>query len=178
MQQQTIIKFNTYNPRRNLPPSSGKKRGEANFLGTFVRTVCSTVFTSGYGGKQFSLSNYGIADFVWVKPDKNKKDSQNSLSNESIYAFETKLKDWRKAFQQAYRYSYFADVSCVVIPPEISRPALNNVNLFETCNVGLWLFDAKKLIVDQVFTPKEGVARNALARERAFNEINTQVNFS
>lgn len=175
--QQILIKFDTYNPRRNLPASTGKKRGEANFLGAFTRIMCSTVFTSGFGGKQFSLSNYGIADFVWVSTDKECDDVRQNLSNGTIYAFETKLKNWRKAFQQAYRYSYFADISCIVIPPQSARPALSNINLFKMCNVGLWLFDDKKLLLEQVFTPQEHNAKSTHARDKALSEIVSRVKF-
>jgi hypothetical protein len=176
MEQQKLIKFNTFNTRRNLPSKTGRKRGEANFLGAFERKLRSSVFTSGYGGKQFSLSNYGIADFIWVTSH-NKKIATQDQSISNVYAFETKLKNWRKAFQQAYRYSYFADISCIVIPPEVAKPALKNLELFKTCNVGLWLFDHKNTIIEQVFTPTEARAKNITAREKALTEISSRVKF-
>lgn len=53
------------------------------------------------------------------------------------FAIEAKLKDWRRALKQAYRYKWFAEYSFVVLDEHYSKPALKNINIFEKYNVGL-----------------------------------------
>ena len=52
-------------------------------------------------------------------------------------AIEAKLKDWRRALSQAYRYRWFADYSYVVIDEYYCKRAIKNLDLFEKYNVGL-----------------------------------------
>jgi hypothetical protein len=52
-------------------------------------------------------------------------------------AIEAKLKDWKRALKQAYRYKWFADKSYVFVPSENINLPLANINLFEKYNVGL-----------------------------------------
>ena len=53
------------------------------------------------------------------------------------FAIEAKLKDWKRAIKQAYRYKWFAEYTFVVLDAHHSRPALNNIDVFEKYNVGL-----------------------------------------
>ncbi|MNY35700.1 hypothetical protein D3C86_1701280 [compost metagenome] len=53
------------------------------------------------------------------------------------YAIEAKLKDWKRALKQAYRYRWFAEYSFVVLDSYHSRAALKNLDVFEKYNVGL-----------------------------------------
>jgi hypothetical protein len=175
MTKPTTVRFNAYNTRRNLPPETGRKRGEANFLCAFERYLLSNVFTTGFGGKHFSLSNYGMADFVWFIPPKKK---HNDGFSASLYAFETKLENWRRAFQQAYRYSYYSDRAVVVLPPEKSKCAIANLDLFQMHGIGLWLFDKKKDSIERAYTPSTSVARNPDARKKAIETISTKVKLS
>lgn len=174
MAQQNVIRFKTFNPRRNLPPETGRKRGEANFLGAFERLLSLSIFGTGFGGRYFSFFNYGIADLVWVIPRKH--GLMDSFSA-TLYAFETKLENWRRAFQQAYRYSYFSDTAFVVLPSEKGKHAIANLNLFQTHNIGLWLFNKKEAAIDRVFTPSGSRARNQSARQKAIETISAKVNF-
>lgn len=174
MTQQNIIRFKTYNPRRNLPPQTGRKRGESNFLGSFERLLSLSIFETGFGGRYFSFFNYGIADLVWVIPYKKGLIDNNSAT---LYAFETKLNNWRRAFQQAYRFSYFSDKAFVVLPSEKGKPAIANLNLFKTHNIGLWLFNKKESAIDRVFTPTVSRAKNQSARSKAIETISAKVNF-
>ena len=57
-----------------------------------------------------------------------------SLSN---IAIEAKLKNWRRALNQAFRYKWFADKSFVVLDSQNSQPALKNIGEFKKLNVGL-----------------------------------------
>lgn len=52
-------------------------------------------------------------------------------------AIEAKLKNWKRAMMQAYRYKWFADYSYVVLDANYIKPALENIGLFKEYNVGL-----------------------------------------
>jgi len=53
------------------------------------------------------------------------------------YAIEAKLKDWKRALQQAHRYKWFAEYSYVVLDEHYSRVAKNNIDSFKKYNIGL-----------------------------------------
>ncbi len=59
------------------------------------------------------------------------------LSFKKNIAFEAKLRNWKKALMQAYRYKWFADYSYVILDEAHSRVAIENLSLFEKLNVGL-----------------------------------------
>jgi len=72
-----------------------------------------------------------------------KKDSYYLFTNKYELAFkksiaiEVKLKNWRRALMQAYRYKWFADYSYVVLDHAHINPALKNIDLFKKYNIGL-----------------------------------------
>jgi hypothetical protein len=166
------IRFNAYNTRRNLPADTGRKRGESNFLGAFERYLLSSVYTCGVGGRYFPLSNYGMADFVWLLPAERKANATQGY----LHSFETKLHDWRRAFQQAYRYSYFSDASFVVLPPTLGAVAEKYLSLFQTHSIGLWTFDPQANKLNRVFTPEASAPRNAEAKKKAVQVIASRGN--
>lgn len=152
------IKFKTFNTRRNLPKEIGNKRGESNFLGAFERYLISNVTDDdGLIGRNFYLFNYGIADLVYWLPQKKE-----------LYAFELKLHDWKRAFQQAYRYSYYSDYSFVVLPEK--NKAIDNIDLFKFHGIGLWIFDKKNSLVEKMFTPNRNY-KNLIAHNNAIKAI-------
>lgn len=52
-------------------------------------------------------------------------------------AVEAKLKNWKRALIQAYRYKWFAQESYVVLDSSFSNSAIKNICEFEKLNVGL-----------------------------------------
>lgn len=54
-----------------------------------------------------------------------------------VAAVEAKLRDWRRALQQAYRDKLFADRVYVAVPEEFSSPAISNISEFRRASVGL-----------------------------------------
>lgn len=70
-------------------------------------------------------------------------DSFFSINKEYEFAFkmnfaiEAKLKNWKRALMQAYRYRWFAEFSYVVLDAHFSKPAVKNQSWFEKYNVGL-----------------------------------------
>ncbi len=77
---------------------------------------------------------FGIPDFVFY--------SHNN-DNISIVSFELKLKDWKRAAKQAFRYKSFSNIAYVVLAPKSIQSALKNIEIFEQYNIGLAKFDTE-----------------------------------
>jgi hypothetical protein len=75
---------------------------------------------------------FGVPDFVFYAKQKQEV---------SIISFELKLKNWKKAAKQAFRYKSFSNISYVVLSNKSVNAALNNIELFEKYNIGLAKFD-------------------------------------
>lgn len=75
---------------------------------------------------------FGVPDFVFYAKQKQEV---------SIIAFELKLKNWKKAAKQAFRYKSFSNISYVVLSSKNANAALNNIELFKKYNIGLAKFD-------------------------------------
>jgi len=75
---------------------------------------------------------FGVPDYVFYT--KKKKEV-------SIISFELKLKNWKQAAKQAFRYKSFSNLSYVVLSSKSANAALNNIQLFEKYNIGLAKFD-------------------------------------
>ena len=113
------------------------------------------------GGKEFALSGFGIAHFVWVacaitltrtkRAALSVEQIKWLLCGHKLTAFEMKLSDWRKGLSQAYRYSYFADLAVLVLPPSVADNA--EVKLFRDLHIGLWSFDPASQVITRLFTP-------------------------
>ena len=56
-------------------------------------------------------------------------------------AFEMKIRNWKRALAQAYRYSAFAHYSYVILDEAFSVPARNNIDQFKKANIGLLSID-------------------------------------
>lgn len=59
-----------------------------------------------------------------------------SITTNSV-AIEAKLKNWKRALNQAFRYKWFASKSYVVLDSKYITPALVNIDEFKKYNVGL-----------------------------------------
>lgn len=82
------------------------------------------------------------------KPDKLYK----SYITESI-AIEAKLRSWKQALKQAYRYKWFSERSFVFLPEEAIEPAKKNLELFYEFGVGLASVNKKRGIT-VLYNPK------------------------
>lgn len=69
-------------------------------------------------------------------------------------AIEAKLKDWKRALKQAYRYKWFSNKSFVFLPFENIRVPRENITLFKRYNVGLASVSKDKGI-EVIYSPKE-----------------------
>jgi hypothetical protein len=175
-----IIEFKTRNPQQNLPPHLGRKRGESNFVAAFARAYANARLGQGVGGRQFEVVGHGIADFVWVdvqQPSAARDEDNSAYSFFSLTAFELKLRNWKRALHQAYRYSYFADKSVVVLPPDAVAHAAENIELFRKLEIGLWTFNPDTSRIYAVHEPKSTKPRNAFAKARAMSLFQRKIKF-
>ena len=183
-----LLKFKTRDPRRNLPPKLGRKRAEANFVIKFMEAYLKLTVGGGLGGKDFALSGFGIADFVWIAWREAASGIEGSaltlerlkarIVKHKLTAFEMKLRDWRKGLSQAYRYGYFADQALLVLPPNTAARAVKSKSLFQQLGVGLWSFDSESGKIRKLLGAKSSVARDAIARAKAVDLICRRFNFS
>lgn len=181
MKTAQLLKFKQRHPRRNLPAAFARKRGESNFVSSFTRAYIASFESGGVGGREFALPGFGIADFIWIawhnadSPDEGSALSieklKSLLNRHKLTAFEMKLSDWRKGLSQAYRYSYFADLAVVVLPPDLAATAKAEVGLFHESNVGLWSFNPDTGVIRKMFTPRYPGPRNPRAKDRALDSI-------
>jgi hypothetical protein len=135
------LRFKTYNTRRNLPAEVRRKRGEANFVGAFIRSYIGQVDCPFVYGRHFAVPGCGTADFVLYRSPPE-TDEPVDCRDAYLVAFEAKLFDWKKALQQAYRYRYYADLAVVLLPCERAPAALAHRDVFQRLGVALWTFDA------------------------------------
>ena len=78
---------------------------------------------------------FGIPDFVLYA---------NDGTNVYIISFELKLKNWKRAATQAFRYKSFSNSAYVVMEINHATPAINNLDHFKKFNIGLAVFDISK----------------------------------
>jgi hypothetical protein len=161
------ISFGTYNTRRNFPPHVGRRRGEANFVGAFLKSFMSKAPTGYCCGRQFSVPDCGVADCIVFRLE----DMEAELTMVRLQAFEAKLSDWRKALKQAYRYRYYADVSIVILPTQAAKPAIENRALFQQMGVGLWTFNPKSGAICPRIAVRSPAPLSARKREQALLRI-------
>lgn len=89
---------------------------------------------------------FGIPDFVLYSRQNN---------NYSIISFELKLKDWKRAAKQAFRYKSFSNVAYVVLSANNAKAAMSNIKLFEKYKIGLACFD-KNNRFEILYKPQTG----------------------
>lgn len=165
-----FISFDVADPRRNLPPAIGRKRGESNYTAAFARAFVSDRIGEGVGGRHFAVSGFGIADFLWA-------DASDHENGPRLTAFEMKLENWKRALSQAYRYRYFANRSIVVVPTATADRAQNHLPMFRQLGIGLWSFDKANNNIQMCFTPPDGPAKSSKAHQTAVEHISRKLKF-
>jgi hypothetical protein len=161
------VGFGTYNTRRNLPPRTGRRRREANFVGAFLKAFMAEGRDGCWCGRHFAVPGCGVADCVVFRLD----ETESGHAATHLMAFEAKLMDWRKALAQAYRYRYYADESIIILPAESARVAIDNRHLFRQCGVGLWTLDPESGVIRRRIAPTMRSPLNARKREQALLRI-------
>jgi hypothetical protein len=90
------------------------------------------------GERFFSLKEYkgpfGIPDFLLVE------ECDERISH--VISIELKLKDWKKAVKQAFRYRSFSHQAFVIMDHKCLNPAISNIAYFKHFNIGLASFES------------------------------------
>lgn len=112
-----------YGPTRIdvLEEKAGLDNGDLR-SGTLNRMEDWRLLVKGPGGR---IS----ANYSWVKGAR-------------VYAFEAKLHRWRQALLQAVEYTRFADRSYVLLASKHAKPALDNLDLFQSLGIGLLILQS------------------------------------
>ena len=114
-----------------------------------------------YGCEVPSL--FGIPDIVFTNCN------QHNVVEEVI-AVELKLKNWKKALLQAFRYRSFADLSFVILDDTNINSAMVNIEEFKKSNIGLLgLTDEGELIPYYIPSPNKPFS------DRLVSEVSTLV---
>ncbi len=87
---------------------------------------------------------FGVPDFVYYA---------KQAEEISFVSFELKLKNWKRAAKQAFRYKSFSNIAYVVIGIDSANAALNNIDLFKKYNIGLASFDTNNYL-EILFKPE------------------------
>ncbi len=92
---------------------------------------------------------------------------------ETTVAIEAKLRDWKKALHQAYRYKRFANFSFVLLPATNASRAIQNLNLFKQYGIGLVTLEENDLQIHFAPTRRDSITKDAFLRvnESAYREI-------
>jgi predicted transcriptional regulator len=89
-------------------------------------------------------------------------------------AIEVKLKNWKRALKQAYRYKWFSDRSFVCLPYQNIQPAVKNLDKFKEIEVGLIGVcpeEGVKIFYCPEFTEPISEDMSILLNENVLNEI-------
>lgn len=104
---------------------------------------------------------FGIPDFVFYAKQ------QGEIS---FVSFELKLKNWKRAAKQAFRYKSFSNISYVVIGKGSVNAALNNVNLFKKYNIGLAFFDTNNYF-EILFKPETSEPYSETLKQKLIDTV-------
>lgn len=159
------LSFNSRNPRKNLPAEVRFKQAEVRFQNDFLKVWLKKSRRIGVGGAQFELSNYGIADYIWV----------NSLGQ--IDAFEFKLHDWKGGLMQAMRYRGYARRSYLVVPDSLSERVLAAAESLRQTNIGVYAFDCLNKEIKLLMPSRTAKPLSADAYSRALQILNRKRKF-
>lgn len=77
---------------------------------------------------------FGIPDLLIINADPSQVGCKEHLQT---FAFEMKLRKWKRALIQAFRYKAFSNYSYVLVDMDHVNPALYNIEQFKISNVGL-----------------------------------------
>jgi len=106
---------------------------------------------------------FGVPDFVFYTKQKQEI---------SIISFELKLKNWKKAAKQAFRYKSFSNIAYVVLSNKSANAALNNIELFKKYNIGLAKFDTDSDF-EILYKPELGMPYSENLNQKIVDAIST-----
>jgi len=170
-------------PRANFGPKWTGSNEENAFAQAFATTYNRKFpwFHSGATrlnrrmAHEVPVNGLGIADLVSISwsQDSDSFDGElpGDLTHLTLRAFEVKLSDWKRGLMQAHRYTYFADVSILVMPASKSGVVLSRLHIFKTLGVGFWSFNPVTHAINAHFTPRPRRSASTKHREMAISAV-------
>ena len=112
-----------------------KFKSEKDLLETTIETKFFNSFSNKYYLKLLiePTGLFGIPDVVLALLDSETAPKKVIHS----IAFEMKLSNWKRALIQAYKYRAFSEYSYVILDNAHINPAIKNIEMFQTSNIGL-----------------------------------------
>lgn len=82
----------------------------------------------------------------------------------SIFSFELKLENWKRALFQAIRYKTFSEFSYVVMPYEKMTLLKKNVDYFKQSNIGIVVYDERENTLETIYraTKNKNISKSHL----------------
>lgn len=111
-------------------------------------------------------SELASIDRLQMKDDSNQTFKIRPIHNppfSQVVAIEAKLRDWRRALVQAYRYLQFSTESWVLLDHARAASAVKECELFGSCGIGLASFSAVGELHIHVFAVNRKWEGSALA---------------
>lgn len=147
-----------------LPDSriSSRKPMNENWVATLSKLKLHDEFTlSSFAKNEYVSENYArkilnqFEQSGYVKklrPKHYELMKEYNVQLQKTVAIEAKLKNWKRALDQAYRYRHFSNYSFVLLDEKHTGPAIKNIEKFKALNIGLASMGKKMSIL---FKPKE-----------------------
>lgn len=170
--KKTIKSKTPTGPWNNFPNFDSTTSPEMIFSKGFISQFKKHGCADGVGIREFALQGLGIADYVWVTKNNHEQ------SDTEISTFEFKIKNWKCGLRQAYKYSYFANKSYLVIPSNLTAIVLKYKELFENINIGLLGFDENNKTITNHIEPQNPVPVSYTSRQRAIKKMSLKRNLS
>jgi hypothetical protein len=123
-----------------------------------------------------SLAVLESEELIIMRDGKYSSHKKYSEVLEGCIAIEAKLKNWKRALEQAYRYKWFSNKSFVILPEENINPALKNLDLFKKYGVGLASINEKNEIQPHYtpnYTEPYSKKMHTLLSEHLINDLNS-----
>ena len=169
------ISLSQYHPQSNLPNYKILSSLELKLSRNIVRKLLSEIKRKNVKryklGSELNLNGYGIADLVLLEYW-SVKNLKRLSQKKFLTVFEIKIRDWRKALKQAYRYKYYSHKSIVILPDYNSNRAISQIKVFESLGIGLWLYNEENDSFLKVYTPRIHKPFSKLAYQKALSMLN------
>jgi len=169
------IKLSSFQPQKNLPIAKLVNTREYKLGAKLIRYLKEKLQENEIRnyllGRELNLNGFGIADVVLLEyqKGKHKNRSTNKLEplRKTITVYEVKIKDWKKAIRQAYRYRYYAHKSIIIMPVENVSGLIKNLQTLKSLGIGVWTYDKKGDHFDLLYTPRKRKPFSEIANKKA-----------
>ncbi|MCP4135304.1 MAG: hypothetical protein GY754_30325 [bacterium] len=171
------IVLGTYNPL--IKKEKKRMLIDLNWLGPLKKAKIGSIKTiKDFSGRHnisrklasHCLNSYTEAGF-FKRIDKSsfEKSKDYSVFLQEIISIEAKLKDWKSALRQAYRYKEFSNMSFVLLDENHSKKAVESPKEFKRYNIGLITMKDESYTIHYIPEKKE------LSDSTGFLKINETV---